>query len=63
MKGEVSGVAVVTGAARNIGREIALELAAAGNAVLVNARSSAAEAAEVVRAIEAAGGRDRKSVV
>lgn len=57
MKGEVSSVAVVTGAARNIGREIALQLAAAGNAVIVNARSSAAEAAEVVREIEAAGGR------
>jgi 3-oxoacyl-[acyl-carrier protein] reductase len=54
MNGEVRGVAVVTGAARNIGREIALELAAAGNAVIVNARSSAAEVAEVVRAIEAA---------
>jgi 3-oxoacyl-[acyl-carrier protein] reductase len=57
MKTEISGVAVVTGAARNIGREIALELAAAGNAVIVNARTSAAEAAEVVRAIETAGGR------
>ena len=57
MNGEVRGVAVVTGAARNIGREIALELAAAGNAVIVNARSSATEVAEVVRAIEAAGGR------
>jgi len=57
MKAEISGVAVVTGSARNIGREIALELAAAGNAVIVNARSSAAEAAEVVRAIEATGGR------
>jgi 3-oxoacyl-[acyl-carrier protein] reductase len=50
-------VAVVTGAARNIGRAIALELAATGATVVVNARSSAGEAAETVRAIEAAGGR------
>lgn len=50
-------VAVVTGAARNIGRAIALELARAGSSVVVNAKSSGAEAAEVVRAIEALGGR------
>jgi 3-oxoacyl-[acyl-carrier protein] reductase len=57
MSGELRGrVAVVTGAARNIGRAIALDLGRAGASVVVNARSSAAEAAEVVREIEAAGG-------
>jgi 3-oxoacyl-[acyl-carrier protein] reductase len=50
-------VAIVTGAGRNIGRAIALELAAAGAAVVVNARLNAAEADAVVREIEAGGGR------
>jgi 3-oxoacyl-[acyl-carrier protein] reductase len=50
-------VAIVTGAARNIGRAIARELAAAGAAVVVNARTSEAEAEAVAREIEAAGGR------
>jgi 3-oxoacyl-[acyl-carrier protein] reductase len=49
-------VALVTGAARNIGRAIALALAADGVAVTVGARRSGAAAAEVVREIEAAGG-------
>ncbi|MGO4728373.1 MULTISPECIES: SDR family NAD(P)-dependent oxidoreductase [unclassified Inquilinus] len=52
-------VAIVTGAARNIGRAIALDLADAGAAVLVHARGSADLAAEVVREIEAKGGRAR----
>jgi len=55
--GELAGqVAVVTGAARNIGRAICLELAAAGAAVVVNALTSTAEAAEVADEINAAGG-------
>jgi 3-oxoacyl-[acyl-carrier protein] reductase len=50
-------VALVTGASRNIGRAIALALADAGAAVVVNAKSSADEARAVVKEIEAAGGK------
>lgn len=50
-------VALITGASRGIGRGIALELAAAGAAVVVNYRRDADAAAEVVDAIEAAGAR------
>jgi 3-oxoacyl-[acyl-carrier protein] reductase len=55
---ELAGrVAIVTGAGRNIGRAIARDLAAAGAAVVVNARRNAAEAEAVVREIAAAGGQ------
>ena len=50
-------VAVVTGASRGIGRAIAERLAAEGARVVVNYRSSAEQAAEVVAAIEARGGQ------
>jgi 3-oxoacyl-[acyl-carrier protein] reductase len=55
---ELAGkVAIVTGAGRNIGRAIALHLAAGGAAVLVNARSNKAEADAVAAEIKAAGGK------
>ena len=50
-------VALVTGAGRNIGREIALGLAGAGHAVAVNVRSSVAEGQAVVDEIAARGGQ------
>jgi NAD(P)-dependent dehydrogenase (short-subunit alcohol dehydrogenase family) len=50
-------VALVTGGARGVGREIALTLAAEGAAVAVNYASSGDDAKAVVAAIEANGGK------
>jgi 3-oxoacyl-[acyl-carrier protein] reductase len=50
-------VALVTGASRNIGRAIALALAEAGAAVVVNTRTALDQARNVVKEIEKAGGR------
>lgn len=49
-------VAIVTGAARGLGRAIALELAAAGAKVVVNYAGSHEKAQEIVQMIAAAGG-------
>jgi len=55
---ELSGaVAIVTGSRRGLGRAIALQLGAAGAAVVVNARTSPEAARSVADAVEAAGGR------
>jgi 3-oxoacyl-[acyl-carrier protein] reductase len=50
-------VAIITGASRGIGAATALVLAEQGFRVVVNYRSSAGEAEEVVAAITAAGGQ------
>ncbi len=58
--GELAGrVALVTGGVRRIGRAIGLDLARRGATIVVNARTSRAEAEEAVREIEAVGGTAR----
>src|SRR5947209_10849647 len=58
MTDELSGrVAIVTGSGRNIGRAIALALAQAGAAVVVNARGNRTEAENVAGEIERGGGK------
>ncbi len=55
---ELAGkVALITGAAKNIGRAIALELANGGAAVAINTRNSMDDANKLVAEIRAAGGQ------
>jgi 3-oxoacyl-[acyl-carrier protein] reductase len=55
---ELAGrVAVVTGAGRNIGRAIALELASRGAAVVINGSTNRANIDAVVGEVEARGGK------
>ncbi len=51
-----SRVVLVTGASRGLGRAIAVGFGQAGDRVVVNYRTSAAEADQTVRAVEEAGG-------
>jgi len=55
---ELAGkVALITGAGKNIGRSIALELAAAGATVGVNTRASKEDAEKVAQEVRSAGGK------
>lgn len=53
----MSKIALVTGASRGIGREIALTLAQDGHTVIVNYSGSEDKANDVVKEIETAGGK------
>src|SRR5688572_15262871 len=52
-------VALVTGAARDVGKEIALTLAAEGATLAINYRSSRDQAEALAREITAKGGKAR----
>ena len=57
MEMELAGmVALVTGAARNIGREMVLGFSAAGASVVINAKTSKAEAERLAADVNDAGG-------
>lgn len=57
MRPQAPSAALVTGAARRVGRAIALDLASRGWAVAIHYRNSAAEAQDAVARIRAQGGR------
>jgi len=56
-EGGTARVAIITGAARNIGRATALALAGQGFGVVVHAQGNREGATETARQVEAAGGR------
>ena len=57
MKTNVTKIALVTGGSRGLGKDIALNLAARGNDVIITYNSKKDEALSVVAAIEQTGQR------